>query len=1325
MEVKQNHRPFIAVFIAVLFFGLVFVSLDTLQPAAADHFGNAWGTPVDPDTGLPTGPDGRHFRVLVAVDAPGMDGVRDLPVQASLDLAEILANDAGYPAETSSRGIRLSGFELAIDSFIVQEVDETGIPLDGDYLPVIVEPGDVHGDGSFDPVREPVVTTRWVMPGVTGDTRYFHIYFDSTHNNPGTGPTFSTAEEMALVTSIGPGRGTVLFIPLNAIAGPQAGSESRRAHVTALHDDTTVQFYEYTSAGTPRSNPVREVTLSERGDSTTYGLGQEGSTSSHGTVMVTADRPVLAEALSVRASDWGSFVPNNFIPSTDGGFLGSQFVASPVAPETWHVFCPTLVNNDDCLVNGQTIRSGNTRSYSMGAGSNGELAAENGARVIVQRAGNGLAYWPPVDGPDLATHFMGHIGANDDYIATAGTPQTRLTVRSLETASWLASSSQPWELPQRGLFQNHMSRGWPAGGHHETGGLRIEALRGTAFEFTSGNDAAASSLIVPQSSDGGRTYRISVPTDNEGNPMGRIAIFALYDSTSVSTQRIGGGSETLPALRAGERFDLDADAGVWTIQGDRPIVVSWLSIRSPPNMGAYAPGFTDVAEVTVVGADYAGYAFEMQLVGPSSLQREGGDSIQFFVDVTNRARNVAGEGLSDTAHADLRVPDDNWQPQLDLSSRALGPDETGRFGMNVRVPDGVTPGSGATLRPVATSEGNGNLEVERSLQINFIVRHAVEIREAADMRELSIEHGETATYEVLVINRGSGVDTFHMEFACPPDGWAQEIVPLFDSVGESEPGEVMQPLQCDSLPEDLRTPDLAPGEQATYFVHMSPGDEVNMASRATTRISATSVGDRSVTDSLRLSTIVGAERSFRVLVEEPTRTIHPGSETTFHINVHNDAEVNEELHVELHSSVPPGWGDPEVRWVEEGAALQAVNNTIPIPSGSNVTLTLTRQVPDDAPALTLALDRLRMQSQFDRETPASDTPLRIIVATLRGVEATVDGPGHSVVPGEETEFTLGLQSLGNVNQTVKIRPLLPSGDWSARYGDDTSSSWNVEIPAFARMEIPVFVRPAPTTPPGLESGRIDFEVTGTGFGAQTIGLTFEVEERRAINVVPRELVKLEAGRLNEVGVAVGNTGNIELKLQSMWEGLPDWESYTETIELMPGQKGTLYTWLWVPPEAVGLDDFTANLEFADASGSLSISEWTFSVNTPRLEATIEEIRPINDDQARYSVRVINSGEDSARNVTVLLDHAEDGTLDNFLILQIRPGASAVANLVGPTDTRHIQVRVIADHDPVGFQLDTFDIDLDEQEIPGPAPVLVFALAVAITAIVAPLRRYRS
>ncbi len=1323
----KPHAPMVAVLVACSVLAGLAVTARGGPDAPA-----TWVASQDPSAPVPTGDEARHFRVLAVVQASGMGGVLDLPVQLVLPIASVLAGEAAggvpYPARQTGGGlVELLGFALDVDSFLVREVDAAGERLGQEYLPVLVTPGSVQNTDPFHPERNPTVTLRWVMPGETNGPRMFHIYFQSLQNGDASPPKLSEDLVTALASSVGPGRGTRLFVPLYDLHGfgAQGAAEPRRVRVTALHDETDVLLYEY-KGGLPLSTPAAELGNMSRGETREYILGNNGNNPSSGTVLVKATLPVLAEGISTRTGA----TTNAFLPSADGGYIGQTFLASPPEDQQLHVFCPTgkaqvldpATGVRGCRVSisggaGQDIGANGHRTVQAQAGQVTELNATLG-QVVVQRYGEGMTYWPPVDGPVSASRFLGYAGATDRLLATSANEGACLLVVS-ETGVLADTGTNrlcPWE-GTTGVFTDSrtwgttFSRTWEVSGKsHAAGGVRIEEHTGRGgIGVASGliDPTRFGTLVVPQSHDGGLHYRLYVPETN-GAVLGSIVLFALHDGTSGTATSLGGEAMTIPPLREGQRFEIQGRSGWWTIEANRPVVAAWLR-NGQGSFGGFAPGTTDAADVEVIAAEYVGHALDVEVVGSAFQQRQPGDLVEFRLNVTNRARATTGGGLPDAAVVSVSTPAGWNEVDVIPSRRDLAPGQSGLFDVRATVPNDVDPGSGgATLLAQVRSDENPTLQVVQPLQVSYIIRRGVEVIETSegdsDVQRV-IAEGDFASYTVRVRNLGSSPDSFDVRFSTPSERWTQDVTHAY--VGDAS-----------------RTPVLDGGEFVEYLVTVQPTEDAGAAAKLTTRVTASSVADRSKVDSARLVTVVGVDRSFKVDVDEPTRTIPPGQQTTFTMRIRNDVDVNEELGVEVLPSLPEGWSAPSIRWVEQNAPLEAVNHTIRMDPRETATLAITLEVSSDALPFDLGLLRLRLASRFDPDAPPSDTALRVLAKPVFGFTHHVVSPDHRIDPGTAVPVTIRLDATGNADQEVQVTPVLPTSAWSAVDASGATPPWNMSLPAFGNATLALTLHIPSDTPPGLAGSRAAFSLAAVN-GTRMLNVSLDISPLRAAQA-DNGSVRLDPGRTNDIRVPVRNTGNLDVRVDGSWEGLDDWSVDVEgPILLEPGEEGILRTRIDVPADVEAGFSVQPTLRLTAGDETLDNASWDLVIGGPALSATSAgPPRPIDDTRSVYRVEVSNTGDQTAHNVSVLLLTPDGAVADRFQFQRILAGDTSTASLVGPPATGGMAVRVLADHAPDGFllQLDHGDGEgFWNRATPAPSPLAMLAAAGAFTA----WRRWRS
>ncbi len=1273
----------------------------------------------------------RWFRVTLEVPVPeGMEGVRDLPVQRVLNLAETLAS-AGYPSRSLTSGASLlQGFELDLDSFTLWELTAQGPRR----LPVLVSPGGPE----FDPSSHPVVLVSWVMDGEAAAKRTFQLYFNSVYNPSSEAVgAVDSALQSTLAASVGPGRGNRLFVPLHDLPGAQGSlSEQRKVWITNLFPGSNeVKLYEYRFGMPDLREPVAVKTLVGAGAVYAYTLGNFGVRSSEGGVYIEADRPVVAEARS--AAD--GFKANLFIPSVDGGYIGRAFRAANLGPsESWAVHCPValavaLSPGKGCkmALNGgalQTVGAGETLTLTVpGNAAVGSLLEVTAGQVMVQRIGSGMAAWPAIDGPSFASSFMGWAGAQDALLVSSPDGSCIMVQSLAGSRPPLTDSKQNKLCLGAGTLADSMyawGSGWDrdwerVGSAHSAGAASLQgyglqdgpSMPHGPLTVASGplaDSVTFSSLVVPQSSDGGFEYLVHVPSarSNPGVALGKIVIYGIFAGTAGEAVRVEDGDRIpLGPLRALERLDLGSQelqgAGTWRISMDQPVLVAWLK-RGTGDFAGPVPAFTSGGQIDVAGAAYVGPALGVAAAEPI-VQKHPGDSVSFRVAVENRGRTLSGQALRDRVTLEVIGEPAGW-PQATVVPSTLdmagGQAEPANVTVSIDIPaDANVSAGGVSLTVIARSGNNPSLAVDEALRINYLVKRVVDVKvDSQDVearQELPL--GGTARYLITVTNKGSAPDSYGLAISPPGSAWDYTLPP--------------------GLGYTWSTGTLAPGQSETVPLQVWPLQQ-GAAPAQITNVRAISASDRSVFDTVRIVTAVGVERSFRAEADEPDQAVGPGQSAQFLVRIHNEADVNEELYVEVLPDLPGAdWSTAGVWWVRgpgEEVPLDAVNHVIPIEPQSVATLRVLRPVPATAPPLSLAQDTLRLRSTAVAESAGTDLHLRTVVARIAGFQATLVADGEVVRPGSTIELNLTLSSTGNDVQELRISPVLPAqGSPWVLSADGSLPPWNLTLPAHGKASLGLALQvPADAPPRAQAPSLLALSVATRGANASVVPLLLNVQEHRALEAATR-MLNVSAGWTHVVEAQVRNLGNVAVLVQPILDGLaPGWDAQAEEALIGVGATVHLPIRLTVPLEAAAAT--LASLQVLDvATGrSLATAPWTLRIGHPSLQA--EAMPAVDLLQGRaYRIRVSNTGDAPAYNVTLELIQSGK-VVDRFQVAQILPGASHVAALVGPAGTG-LEVEVTAAHDPQGrliaAVLPTQDVAGRSQGLPSlPLPVLALALA---------------
>ncbi len=1286
---------------ASLLAALLLVSLLPIPAGAQAPM--AWVEPLDADGIMPL-PTARHLRIPFQVSIPqAMDGVLDLPASATVDLNEALAA-AGWP----TREGRLAGFHLDMDSFLIREVDGAGSVTNHNV------PFDLFPAGTqlqpFDPASNPVVTLRWILTGASpgGAERHYHVYFDGIHHPAKTPPQLTPEAAATLAASVGPGRGTHHYVSLPNLNGIQGNAEPRAVRVTSLAGPATVQVYEYTDVHR-RPSPTTTLQLVGTGAQALYRLGNGGIQASNGLVMLESTGPVMTEMIFNAPS-------NTFLPALDGGMTGRSFLLPMASNDGSQVTvnCLAPPGQTTCLLRlngGAETPIASHDATALNVQGLTRVEATRGL-VTVQRGGpassisSALTAWPAIDGPDRASMLLGQAGSGDKLLMMSSEPST-VRVQSLVGGKPVLTPSGGLNLPE-GLFGtwdtgwNRVWRPGDQGATHAGGPASILRTAGggqlTVVSGPSGNPTALVPLQPPLQSLGtGFTYRFQLPADANGIPFGQLVLFATEEGTTITGVRKAQSGITThewPSRAQYEAVRIE-DPGGWTLQADKPFTAQWL-LPGNRAVSAFAPGVTDAVQPVAGQAQVTGYLLDVG-VERTLVRAEPGQQVTIPFTVTNNARSVTGAGVQDTAVLRITTPS-GWNGLLSQSEVTLGPGESAELEAFVQLGTGT---QGGDVRIHAESLGNPRFQAEQAVRISFVITRGVLV--TADGSEVASERstrpGEAVTYRIEVTNTGGVPDQYRIVASEPREDWAVDL--------EFDPGS---PMEQDASGEN-RTPTLQPGEAFAYTARVQPGSHLT-AGRLPMQVLATSVSDRSVSDGVRFVTTLDADRAYRVEVVDADRIVPPGSTTTYTLHITNEADVNEDLLVDIIPTGREGWPAPTVEWVGVGDLADA-DFRVSLTPRSETTLILKREVPATAPPLVVGIDRL----QFTSTSPggqSADAVLRTQVAKVSAVSAALSPDVVAAAPGGTASLTLELTASGNAPGQVEVSPMLRSG-WSVVEPSGAEGPWTYALEVGESQRISFTLHIPEDAGPG-QPVPVQLRLVSPGRPTQILTINAIVAEGPDLHLEPGE-TRVHSGRPNLVQIPVRNTGNVPLDVEATLEGLPaSWTVQDAATRLGLGEEAVL-TFHVVPP--LGADTVEV-LARASTSGIEAQAPWRLTIGQPVLQANVETARHEGATTV-YKVLVRNDGGESAFMVHVDLVHDAE-VMDRVTLLQVRPGAQHVVNVVGPATGT---VRVSADHDPDGFHLAApLHIDGGEPGRAVPTPAVLPALLAFLASAAIVRRRWR-
>lgn len=1294
--------------------------------------------------GVPTG-QCRHMRILLRIDVPDeLAGATNLPVTSTVNVANALGDMADYPRFANGQ---LMGFELDFGALILIEVTSDLQPSRKDTAgaaipePMLAFPGDLDSPQPYDPRTNPVVTLQWVLRGQSQDTRFYFLYVDSLHHGAKTPVTYDRSQLGAVAGAVGPGRGNAHYISLHGDLGLPISSDPRSLRITNLQQDpVTIDVIEYERFNVPKEAP--RSTLRDR--PVPGGIGQTitipiPSDAKDGLKVVAKGGLVAVEQSSrVTATTFQPSTSRVFLPSSDGGYVGTGFAGQSPIAMTWLVFCPAVpANTGPCQVTGSsgsaplaaTIPVGAYAALTASANQATKLQAGQGV-VLVERTPAaspnadqlGLTLWPPADGPISASLFMGlansdQAGIQDKLMIVTGTSGSRLDVRSLSGARTILSTNfDPkgpglYTDPAGGAWGTSWLRDWRIESNpsarplHEDGPVRITDTKAKGMEITNGvtrNDPDFSAYVPALSPDGGLTYHATIPADGNGNPLGKIALFSPFAGTQVTARRTGGGPPiTVDGLDKDEYVPRFIDqAGTWTINANHPVLVAWVKIGRDP-MSGFALGVTNGITAQATAAQFAGYAFQVEAELFQTVIPTG--TASFKVEVENRARKTDGTAIPDNVQLEPEAPSGWPQAHAAPSVLTLAAGETGKAAVEATVPglsEAELAKGGATLLLSLASAGEPAFEVDVPLRINYDIARGVDLTANGQdaPAEIQIAANEAASFLVRLTNTGAVPDVFKVEFAAPRSPW---IVAT----------ECLGPDDCFVDGEHI-TPELGPGETVEY------GFDFQLATaepaRLTTAVSATSQADPSKTDIVNLKAALNSERDLSVIVDDSSRLVLPGGVANFTITLQNRGG-DEEIRLNLSSTGPGTWptatilvDDPTFK---APVPLAALNSTFGIRSQESVRLLVQQQVPTGIPPGQVKVLKIRVTAGNGDDV--AEPQLRTVSGRTSGLTATGIPTTLTVPGGSSATLPIHLTSLSNGAQTITVRASLQPGStyWNVTSGDKTGP-WTVKLSPGGTADLTLSVSAAPdSSATSIAPQTLAIQLTAAGATPIVANVTLVLPDHLDLKVLETKAV-LEAGSTQDIVLHVRNAGNLPANVTAKIPSLA-WTMNWETVKAYPGHDQTLRGRVQVP---VGAQGSTVQLHLVDPiSGRLfATGPLQLEVKLPGLDIEVAATTDLGNGLSAFTLNITNQAGTPARMVELQL-MAGDQVIDTALIEGILPGASATASLLSPIQAG-LLLHVRTADDPVGRTVPLAAPGREEAARPwhdvpfATAPLLLAALA---------------
>jgi len=321
------------------------------------------------------------------------------------------------------------------------------------------------------------------------------------------------------------------------------------------------------------------------------------------------------------------------------------------------------------------------------------------------------------------------------------------------------------------------------------------------LKFTVSHNATSAVIIdrpgVPASTFGCSGDNIDVTVNDEG-PDGNIET-QCANLPAIFGDRVGGDPPSTSLLATFDGLDINGD---WTLN---------VSDNAGLDLGT-------LVEWCVVPT-LAGGAGGVDLSPDQADSGLPGSVVTYTLSITNTG------GVSDTF--DL-MADAQWPTQLSQSSITLDADEVGTFTAAVTVPANAMGGDEGVALVTAVSQSDGDVNDDAFLTTTATAVYGVSV--SADPDALFGDPGAVVTYTVTISNTGNGTDSFSLSAA--GNSWTTNLSASSIMLNAGEAGTVMVTVQIPASATD---------------------GEMDVAS-----ITAVSDSDGSATDSVDLTTTVGA-----------------------------------------------------------------------------------------------------------------------------------------------------------------------------------------------------------------------------------------------------------------------------------------------------------------------------------------------------------------------------------------------------------------------------------------------------------------------------------
>ncbi len=373
--------------------------------------------------------------------------------------------------------------------------------------------------------------------------------------------------------------------------------------------------------------------------------------------------------------------------------------------------------------------------------------------------------------------------------------------------------------------------------------------------------------------------------------------------------------------------------------------------------------------------------YGVSISSPGIQSIDPGDSIAYSFNVKNEGNDQDGYQLDATT-----IPS-GWSASVDFDTGKINSGATKAASMTIQSPTSALTGSYQFV-VTAQSITDNTTSTTKTITVNVNQTYEVTLQ-SEGVKQVDITTETVVTFNVQLTNLGNGEDQFNLEYYIPPQyvtsGWGADLSTTTTSK-----------VQAD---EDVNV------TLTVYPPAKSLRPAVN--SKGEFYINATSVGDNTITRSVKVSCVVKPFYDVRILnTGASLQTVDPDGSTTFTFNVTNTGNDQDDLEFEL--IVPDGFQDS---YVEPSS----------ITLNANDYQLITVTVDPDEDVVKAKSYRFTLYANSS-QGPSSSSPFSVSINKKYG--AFLDAPSGAIIaqgqPGHTYTIPVRLQNKGNGRDSFNL-----------------------------------------------------------------------------------------------------------------------------------------------------------------------------------------------------------------------------------------------------------------------------------------------------------------